>query len=145
MTNKIKKCPHCGSISTLPIVYGHMPHETHQKNTIKKEWVWGGCKLGAIGTGYCNDCGKNFGEVTQYNSGPGVITVLFSLYQEDAEQGNADAQYNLGVMYAEGHGVSKDLSKAKYWINKSCENLDASADTLEEAKKSWNGLELGKY
>jgi len=144
MNNQATKCTHCDSTSTLPIAYGLISDEGHQENTVKKEWVWGGCKFGAIGTGHCNDCGKNFGEVIQYNSGPGVIKVLFGMYQEDAEQGNASAQHTLGLMYAVGHGAPKDLSKAKYWIKKSCENPDIDADILEEAKKSWNDLELGK-
>ena len=66
-------------------------------------------------------------------------------YQKAADQGGADAQHNLGVMYAYGKGVLKDLSKAKYWIKKAYENPDASASTLELAEKAWNELELWKY
>ena len=29
--------------------------------------------------------------------------------------------YNLGVYYESGRGVKKDISKAKYWYQKSCE------------------------
>jgi hypothetical protein len=66
LKSKIKKCPHCGSTSTLPIAYGLITDKGHQKNAIKKEWVWGGCKFGAIGTDHCNECGKNFGEIISY-------------------------------------------------------------------------------
>ena len=34
-----------------------------------------------------------------------------------AEQGDASAQYNLGVMYANGEGVPEDYVKAYAWIN----------------------------
>ena len=75
MAKKSKKCPHCGLTSTLPIAYGHMPNETHEKNRELKEWVWGGCKYGAIGTDYCGDCGKNFGEVISYDNGGKKYTI----------------------------------------------------------------------
>jgi rRNA maturation protein Nop10 len=62
----LKKCPHCGSTSTLPIAYGLITEKGHQKNTIKKEWVWGGCKYGQNGTDHCNECGENFGKKVNY-------------------------------------------------------------------------------
>ena len=34
-----------------------------------------------------------------------------------AEQGNADAQYNLGLMYANGDGVLQDYVYAHMWFN----------------------------
>ena len=34
-----------------------------------------------------------------------------------AEQGDADAQYNLGVMYRKGHGVPQDKVYAHIWYN----------------------------
>ena len=69
MTINEKKCPHCGSTSTLPIVYGLMSDKAHQENAQNKEWVWGGCKYGQLGTDHCNDCGKNFGKVISYDNG----------------------------------------------------------------------------
>ena len=69
MINQRKKCPHCGSTSTLPIAYGLMSDKTHQENAKKKEWVWGGCKYGQLGTDHCNECGENFGEVVSYDTG----------------------------------------------------------------------------
>ncbi|WP_305910376.1 tetratricopeptide repeat protein (plasmid) [Methylomarinum sp. Ch1-1] len=38
-----------------------------------------------------------------------------------AEQGNPRGQYALGIMYAEGRGVSKDYSEAMKWFRKSAE------------------------
>ena len=47
----------------------------------------------------------------------------------DAEQGNARAQSNLGLMYANGQGVPQDYVQAHTWIN-----LAASRATTGEAK-----------
>ena len=66
MTKQRKKCPHCGSTSTLPIAYGLMRDKVHQENAKKKEWIWGGCKFGSQGTDHCNECGENFGQKIDY-------------------------------------------------------------------------------
>lgn len=39
-----------------------------------------------------------------------------------AEQGNAEAQFNLGVMYANGEGVRQNKTTAKEWFGKACDN-----------------------
>ena len=39
----------------------------------------------------------------------------FSLFQELADQGHAESQYNLGRMYYNRHGVSKSYKKALAW------------------------------
>jgi TPR repeat protein len=44
-----------------------------------------------------------------------------------AEQGNAVAQYNLGVMYAQGQGVSQDYAAAASWYLKAAEQGNAVA------------------
>ena len=41
-----------------------------------------------------------------------------------AEQGNVDAQYNLGLMYDKGHGVPQDLVQAHKWFNLSAAKGD---------------------
>ena len=38
-----------------------------------------------------------------------------------AEQGFAAAQYNLGLMYANGHGVHQDFDLSKEWFGKACD------------------------
>ena len=38
-----------------------------------------------------------------------------------AEQGNASAQYNLGVMYANGRGVPQDYAEAMKWYRLAAE------------------------
>ena len=44
-----------------------------------------------------------------------------------AEQGDANAQYNLGVMYIEGQGVSQDYKQAAKWFTRAAEQGDAVA------------------
>ena len=40
------------------------------------------------------------------------MTKAFELYTLSANQGNADAQYNLAICYENGDGVEKDMTKA---------------------------------
>ena len=44
-----------------------------------------------------------------------------------AEQGDARAQYNLGVMYDKGDGVEKDYREALKWYTKAAQQGDARA------------------
>ncbi len=44
-----------------------------------------------------------------------------------AEQGGAYAQYNLGIMYDNGKGVSQDYAKALQWYRKAAEQGNAGA------------------
>ncbi len=44
-----------------------------------------------------------------------------------AEQGNANAQYFLGVMYAKGRGVPQDYAEAVKWSRKAAEQGVANA------------------
>ena len=39
-------------------------------------------------------------------------------FRKAAEQGNASAQSNLGVMYAEGRGVPQDDAEAVKWYRR---------------------------
>ena len=44
-----------------------------------------------------------------------------------AEQGDADAQFNLGCMYADGEGVAEDSAEAVKWWLKAAEQRTAMA------------------
>ena len=46
---------------------------------------------------------------------------------KDAERGNANAQYNLGVMYSQGLGVTQDHAEAVKWYRKAAEQGLADA------------------
>ena len=54
-----------------------------------------------------------------YTLGNGVsqdfVTAL-SWYQKAASQGNARAQYNIGVMYDTGKGVERNEEQAVHWL-----------------------------
>ena len=45
----------------------------------------------------------------------------FSDMETLANQGDADAQFELGVMYDNGDGVEQDSTKAAYWYEKAVE------------------------
>ena len=56
-----------------------------------------------------------------YSYGEGVpqdYKKAIEWYQKAAEQGHADAQYNLGWIYEKGRGVSADNYKALEWYEK---------------------------
>ena len=99
----------------------------------------------------------------------------FNEVKESAEQGDAEAQFNLGIMYYTGEGTLTDKKQAFYWYKKSAEQGDAEAqynlggmynfgegtltdkkqaafwirksykNGLEEAKEFWDDKELYKY
>ena len=48
-------------------------------------------------------------------------------YRKAADQGRADAQFNLALMYANGQGVPQDHAEAMTWYRKAAEQGDAAA------------------
>ena len=53
-----------------------------------------------------------------YGKGWGVLqdyAKAVKWYCVAAENGYAEARYNLGVMYAEGRGVPQDFAEARWW------------------------------
>jgi TPR repeat protein len=50
-------------------------------------------------------------------------------FRKAAEQGNALAQFNIGVSYSKGKGVPRDLRQARLWMQK------AAAGGNDDAKK----------
>ncbi len=55
-----------------------------------------------------------------------LIELPDSLFKK-AEQGDAGAQYRLGRRYYEGNGVTKDYTKAVFWIRKAAEQGNKKA------------------
>jgi len=51
----------------------------------------------------------------------------FHLWQPLAQQGDAEAQFNLGVMYENGQGVTQDYRQAAAWYQKVANQGDARA------------------
>ncbi|MDG4594290.1 MAG: SEL1-like repeat protein [Candidatus Contendobacter sp.] len=50
--------------------------------------------------------------------------------RQKAEQGDAAAQFNLGLMYANGKGVKQDYAQARQWFQKAAEQGDAAAQFI---------------
>ena len=51
-----------------------------------------------------------------------------------AEHGNAEAQYNLGMMYYQGDYVSQDMTEAAKWLRMAAEHVRANAFTNQRAR-----------
>ena len=51
----------------------------------------------------------------------------FQEYKASAEQGEAEAQFNLGWCYDDGRGVAKDYVEAVKWYRKAAEQFHAEA------------------
>lgn len=50
--------------------------------------------------------------------------------REAAERGEVDAQYAMGLVYAEGRGVEIDLAQAHYWLSLAVAQGDRDAEML---------------
>ena len=57
----------------------------------------------------------------------GDFATALRLWKPLAEQGNASAQTNLGVMYDNGQGVAQDYKTAVKWYTLAAEQGDAKA------------------
>ena len=51
-------------------------------------------------------------------------------YTKAAKQGDAEAQYNLGMCYGKGKGVKQDYQKAVEWLTKAAEQELAAAQYI---------------
>ena len=59
-------------------------------------------------------------------------------YRVEAEQGDAMAQYNLGVCYYNGEGVAQNYAEAVKWWSKAAEQGQAEAKTaLRLLEETW--------
>jgi len=63
-------------------------------------------------------------------SGAFLVLSAPKWYQKAAEQGNADAQLMLGVMYRNGRGVLQSEAKAAQWFQKAAEQGNADAQLM---------------
>ena len=62
---------------------------------------------------------------------------------KSAEMGYAPCQFNIGAAYLIGSGIEKDLSKAKYWLQRA---IDSTYDEFSESAKYLYAIhELDKY
>ena len=49
-------------------------------------------------------------------------------YRKAADQGDADAEFNLGILYFNGYGMPKNYNQAAYWYKKSAAQGDVRAE-----------------
>lgn len=81
-----------------------------------------------------------------YESGQGVpkdYAEALKWYRKAAEQGDALAQTQLGLMYIKGMGAPKDEAQAMAWLRKAAEQGYASAQAvMGEAYREGIGAEL---
>ena len=75
-----------------------------------------------------------------YAKGQGVAQdygEAMTWYLKAAEQGDADAQYNIGFMYNEAQGVSRDYVQACMWLKLAAkqDHEDAKDDLAETEAK----------
>ena len=75
--------------------------------------------------------------VRQWPRGAAGLRRGLKWYRLAADQGDADAQNNLGVMYANGEGVPQDYVRAHMWFNLSAAqgNQDAAENRDSIAKR----------
>ena len=66
--------------------------------------------------------------VFAYNHGN--YETAFRKFMPLAEHGNAEAQYNIGLMYSEGQGVRQDDAEAMNWCRKAAAQGDMNARFL---------------
>jgi TPR repeat protein len=78
--------------------------------------------LGSAGMSVSQDFQKGF---DAYNRGD--YATALGEWTPFAEQGNADAQYNLGLMYDNGRGVPQDYKTAMKWYTLAAEQGNADA------------------
>jgi TPR repeat protein len=78
-----------------------------------------------------------------YRAGQGVAqdySQAADWYRKAADQGDADAQYNLGLMYYNGNGVPQNYSQAAVWYRKA--GTQGHSDSLNNLGA---GYELGQF
>jgi TPR repeat protein len=68
-------------------------------------------------------------------------------FHKAAEQGHAEAQYNLGVNYGKGQGVPQDYSEAVKWLRMAAEqgDPDAQSGVLKILCQSFNLYKRGLH
>ena len=88
--------------------------------------------------------------VDDYNKGvnaydAGNFEEAVKWWRKAAEQGFAEAQYNLGQIYGRGEGVAQDYAEAVKWYRKSAEQGDADAQyALGWMYRNGNGVTQDK-
>jgi TPR repeat protein len=82
-----------------------------------------------LGLGFTQPTRADFeaGVVAYYQ---GDYMAAFLKFKRSGEQGNINAQYNIGFMYLRGQGVSQDDQEAAKWFRKAAEQGQLDAQTF---------------
>ena len=68
--------------------------------------------------------------------GKGDYVTAAREYRKAAEQGHAEAQYNLGVMYRKGEGVPQSYVQAHMWFNLAAtQGMEGAKETRDSIAK----------
>ena len=67
------------------------------------------------------------------------------MQRKAAEQGHAEAQYTLGVLYFNGWGVPQDVLRAEFWYRKAAEQGDAYAQEAIAAMRETDSREIAEF
>lgn len=86
--------------------------------------------------------------VSDYRSGN--YSAAFKEWSDAAEQGDVDAQYNLGCLYLRGEGVAKNRTMADEWLQRAADQGDVDAATsllfskpmTEEGRKKFFAMKM---
>ncbi len=73
----------------------------------------------------------------------GDYATAISIWEPHAHQGNREAQFAMGVLYFEGHGVSKNLDEALAWFRKAANSGHPTA-MFNLGVAYWEGRGLNK-
>jgi hypothetical protein len=87
-------------------------------------------RLGIIAIAFCllaGACVEIYDAISAYNARYRSEAKI-RLYQPLAENGNPDAQFELGVMYNSGFGAPRDPPKALFWYRKAAAQHSAKAE-----------------
>ena len=84
------------------------------------------CKLNTILLADANSDANQPSSHTEKAEGPPLSKSVKVLIKA-AEQGDAEAQFNLAGMYLTGEGVQEDYGKAVHWYSKAAEQGDVRA------------------
>jgi TPR repeat protein len=87
-----------------------------------------GVLVGALLLAACTDTAESSSSrIEQESESKAALASTLDQTREKAEQGEADAQFNLGLLYANGEGVPQDYAEARTWYLKAAEQGDAKA------------------
>jgi len=85
-----------------------------------------------------------FGIIYNYGVMQNLERIIY-WYTKSAEQGDADAQYELGILYEKGRGVPKNYTKAAEWFAKAAaQGNERAKDALAKAEAAALDEEIRK-